>query len=67
MVECGNVFKRFFTHLENTGSVSDPDFVKVMVLSLIDDYGDEIVQCNPCWERVLDDIAFSFRGTSCII
>lgn len=47
MVDLHNSLDVFFNHLENTGSVSDKTLMKLMTLSLIDDYKDEMVACNP--------------------
>ena len=37
----------FFGKAENTGSVSDAEFIAMTTLSLIDEYRDEIVSCDP--------------------
>lgn len=66
MVDLHNSLDMFFTHLENTGSVSDKNLMKMMTLSLIDDYRTEMEACNSSWKRILDDIEFSFKGTSCM-
>lgn len=51
-----DVLRRFFVHLEHTGSVSNRNLASVMIMSLIDDYGDEMVQCNGSWKRKIDDL-----------
>lgn len=66
MVDLHNSLDVFFNHLENTGSMSDKTLMKLMTLSLINDYKDEMVACNPQWKRTLEDIESSFMGTSCL-
>ena len=46
----------FFTHLGNTGSVSNANLMKIMTLALLDDYKDEMLACNPYWRRTISDL-----------
>lgn len=66
MVDLHNSLDVFFNHLGNTGSMPDKTLMKLMTLSLINDYKDEMVACNPSWKRTLEDIESSFMGTSCL-
>lgn len=66
MVNIHDTIDQFFMHLENTGSISDSNLVKITLLSLIDDYYSEIIACNPKWKDIIDEIIMSFRGTSCL-
>lgn len=67
MVDLHTVMDNLFVRLENTGSLGNTDLMKIVTLSLIDDYRDEMEQCDPSWRRILNDIEASFAGTSCLI
>lgn len=40
--------------------------MKVMLLSLIDDYGREMMECNPSYREVLQRLVGSIEGSSCL-
>lgn len=56
MVDFHYTMDMFFTHLGNTGSVSNANLMKIMTLALLDDYKDEILACNPSWKRIISDL-----------
>lgn len=60
------IMNRMFTRLGNTGMISNAEMAKIMTLSLIDDYRDEMIECNSKWKRILDDIEFGIIGSSCL-
>lgn len=61
-----NVFNKFFTRVGNVGIVPNSDIVKMTILSLVDDYGEEMVRCDGSYKRKLDDMIFDITGSSCL-
>lgn len=56
MVDLHNILDTVFVHLENTGSISNTNLMKIVTLSLINDYKDEMIACNVSWKRTLNDL-----------
>ena len=66
VMEMHEILDNLFIHLENTGSISNSDLMKMTTLSLIDDYRDEMISCNKNWKGVLDRLDKYFINTSCL-
>lgn len=56
MADLHNILDAMFMRLENTGSISNTNLMKVVTLSLINDYKDEMIACNESWRRILNDL-----------
>jgi hypothetical protein len=66
MVNMHSILDGYFTQLKNTGYVSNKDLIKVMLLSLINDYGHEMIECNPSYKSILQTIVGKIEGSSCL-
>ena len=66
MVNMHSILDGYFTQLKNTGYVSNKDLMKVMLLSLINDYGHEMIECNSSYRGILQTIVGKIEGSSCL-
>lgn len=56
----------FFDHLSNYGSVTDKQLAYVLTLCLLDDYEEEMLECNQNWIGTINSIRNSIIGSSCM-
>ena len=66
MVNMHSILDGYFTQLKNTGYVSNKELMKVMLLSLINDYGREMIGCNSSYKDILQTIVGKIEGSSCL-
>ena len=66
MVNMHSILDGYFTQLKNTGYVSNKNLMKVMLLSLINDYGHEMIECNSSYRGILQTIVGKIEGSSCL-
>ena len=64
MVDVYNVLDRYHKQLSGTGYSSDT--LKVFVMSMICDWKDEILQCDPMWIVKLSHLCDFLDGSSCV-
>ena len=66
MVNMHSILDGYFTQLKDIGYVSNDNLMKIMLLSLINDYGHEMIECNPSYRNILQTIVGKIEGSSCL-
>lgn len=64
MVDTKNVLDRYYETLANRGYSSDT--LKVFAMSMMCEWMDEILQCNPMWIVDLQHLCNWLDGSSCV-
>lgn len=61
-----NTLCKFFARAGNLGGVSDSQFTGMTILSLLDEYEDEILQCDPSYSKIINAVRDHYSETDCL-